>query len=192
MVFIMFQILSSINNDIYVNKVPIISLSWKFVHQKISTVLIVLYQRILIYRHQGGPLILHSNQCQDPPMWHLDTWSPAYARVKAIELGGSGDWLPGLALPLTTSLVLGIFTIMINEMKGLDQVITKVSFSSWFLWIFTNKVSLRSNQLILFFFFLTSLIFILSPHCHGERWAFYSTVFPQILTGTHIETRFTW
>ena len=157
----------------------------------ISTVLIVLYQRFLIYRHRGGPLVLHSNQCQDPPMWHLDTRLPAYARVivihyKAIELGGSGDWLPGLALPLTTSLVLGIFTIMINEMKELDQVITKVSFSSWFLWIFTNKVSLRSNQLI--FFFLTALIFILSPNCHGERWAFYSTVFPQILTGTDIET----
>ena len=42
----MFQVLSSLNNDIHVDEVRIISLSWKFTdHQKIRTVLVALHQR---------------------------------------------------------------------------------------------------------------------------------------------------
>lgn len=37
MAFIMFEVLSSINNDIYVNEAPVIILSWKFVDLIVKT-----------------------------------------------------------------------------------------------------------------------------------------------------------
>jgi hypothetical protein len=39
------------------------------------------------------------------------------------------SWCLVLVLPLITSLVLGIFIFMIDEVKELDQVVTEVSFS---------------------------------------------------------------
>lgn len=55
------------------------------------------------------------------------------SHYKAVGLGGSGDWLPGLVLPPTYRFDFGCFTIMVIEV--LD------SFE------YSLTVSLRSNQL---------------------------------------------
>ena len=105
-------------------------------------------------------------------MRHLDAWSPACARgtvihCKAVRLGGSGDWLPGLVLPSTYQFDLGYFTIMVNEiLDSFDYSLT---------------VSLRSNQLIFFVvvehlscLYGTQIIMVKTGHCFSTNFHWHA------------------
>ena len=125
--------------------------------------------KTLIFLHQGGHLIIRSNQCQDPCMWHLDTWSPVCAsgtvsHHKAVRLGGSGGWLPGLVLPPAYWFDFGCFTIMVIEVFDSFEYSLTVSLRS------NQLKKKRSNQLICCCW--TSLVFILNPN-YGEKWALF-------------------